>query len=84
MYTKNSVFVATIYFFRPTLKPDYSKDNKIITNKKTSKSSSRFVPFSGILRDKTTDIKLMNVHIVDKQNYLFCTLKLLIEKFGYL
>jgi len=26
--------------YRPTLKPDYSKDNKIITNKKTSKSSA--------------------------------------------
>ena len=38
--------------------------------------------YTGILRDKTMDCKLMYVPIMNKQNYPFCRLKWLIEKFG--
>ena len=40
------------------------------------------MPKSGILGDKTMDNKFLDITNDDKQNYLFCSSKLLTEKFG--
>ena len=39
---------------------------------------------SGIYRDKTMDDKLMYIPNYDTQNYLFCTLKLVVKTFEHL
>ena len=39
--------------------------------------------FSGILRDKTMNDKLMCIPNYDKQNCTFCTIKLLVDKSGH-